>query len=129
MMFASLLLRPTVLLSIALALSVGANYLLYNSWQGEVRRSGQLVEQRDEAVAAGKACSAGVDKLRREGETRAKTAAVALAKAREAARVAEARSLTTLGTAPTVPGDLCASAAVLNQAKLKERAAARAVPR
>lgn len=125
MMFASLLLRPTVWLAFALVLSAGANYILYRSWQGEVRRSGMYVEQRDEAVAAGKACTVGVEKLRTEGEKRAKAAAAAIAKARETARVAEGRALTTLGTAPTVPSDLCASAAALNKAKLKERAVLR----
>lgn len=126
----SLLSKPIVWVSIALVVSVGANYILYKSWQGEVRRSGAYVEQRDQAIEAGKLCSEGVERLRKAGDARAKEAARELARARDAARRAEARALETLGTAPTVPGDLCASAAVLNQRKLKERAAVReGVPR
>lgn len=117
----SILSKPIVWVSIALVISLGANVMFYKLWQGEVRRSGAFVEQRDQAIAAGKACSEGVEKLRKEGDARAAAAAAALAKAREAARRAEARALTTLGTAPTVPGDLCASAAVMNTKKLQER--------
>jgi len=119
----SILSKPIVWVSIALALSVTANVGLYKMWQREVRQSGALTAQRDNALAAGKACSEGVERLRKAGEERAAEVARELARARDAARRAETRALETLGTAPTVPGDACASAQVLSVEKLKQRKA------
>jgi hypothetical protein len=121
----SIMSKPIVWVSIALVVSVTANVGLYKMWQREVRQSGAFAAQRDDAIAAGKACSEGVERLRKAGDARAAEAARELARARDAAKRAEARALETLGTAPTVPGDLCASAAVMNHEKLTQRKAVR----
>jgi len=122
---ASLLMKPIVWVSIALVLSLAANAGLWSMYKGELRRSGALTAERDSAIAAGQECSEGVKRLREEGDARAAEAARELARARDAARRAERRALETLGTAPTVPGDACASAAALSSRKLRERAAVR----
>lgn len=119
----SIMSKPIVWVTIALVLSVTANVGLYKAWQREVRQSGAFAAQRDDAIAAGKACSEGVEKLRKAGDARAAEAARELARARDAAKRAEARALETLGTAPTVPGDLCESAKVLSHEKLEQRKA------
>jgi hypothetical protein len=122
---ASLLSKPIVWVSIALLLSLAANATLWTMYKGELRRSGALTAERDSAISAGVACSEGVKKLRQAGEARAAEAAKEIARARDAARRAEARALETLGTAPTVPGDACASAKVMNEEKLMQRKAVR----
>jgi hypothetical protein len=121
----SIMSKPIVWVSIALVVSLAANAGLWKLWQSEVRRSGAYAAQRDSAIAAGRACSEGVERLRKAGDDRAAEAARELARARDAARRAEAHALETLGTAPTVPGDLCASASAMNKEKLTQRKAVR----
>lgn len=119
----ALLLRPTVLLAIALALSLLANLGLWKLHAHDLRTIGALQAQRDQAVAVGRACSDGVRKLREAADRRAREVALALRTAAEQAYRAQLHAQATLQARPAVPGDACASALALDRQKLAERRA------
>ncbi len=127
MPFAALLARPIVIVSLLLMASLAGNYALYRAWQGEVRRSGALAGERDQALAAGRECTRATEALQAQMASREKKLKAALAAANAQARAATARAETTLQAAPSVPGDMCASALDLSRRKLAERQ--KAVPR
>lgn len=121
MPFAALLLRPIVIISLMLLASLAGNAVLYKLWQGEVRHSGAVIGERDQAVASGQACSAATENLRRLADDRDRRLKLALAAAAKQAATAVARAETTLQAAPSVPTDLCASSLDLSRQKLAER--------
>ena len=114
------LLRPTVILGILLALSLAGNVGLYKLHSWDLQKIGGLQQAAKDAVADAKACSEGVEKLRKEAAARDKRAAEALKGAETRAREADARADATLQERPSQP-DPCAAARELNQRKLKER--------
>lgn len=121
----ALLLKPSVILSVFLALSVVGNYTLFKMRDAALKHVGAVQAELDQAVAAGKKCSDGVLALKKAAVAREKQMRAALAEAQKLADAAARRAQTTLQTPPSVPGDMCVSAAVLNSEKLTERAARR----
>lgn len=117
----SLLAKPTVILAILLAVSAGANVLLFKARDRALARVAAVEAERDNARAAAKACSDGTRRLRDEVATRTREIERALSAAREAARRAERRSDATLTTRPSAPGDACASGLDLSRKKVMER--------
>ena len=114
------LLRPTVALGILLALSIAGNVIFYKLHSRDLTKIGQLQQAALDAKSAAKACSEGVERLRKEALARDKRAAEALKAAETRAREADARADATLQERPNQP-DACAAARELNQRKLKER--------
>lgn len=116
-----LLLKPTVLLGIALTASVAVNYGLFQMWKTELIRVGQVKAELTTAMAAGEACNKAVAQLKADTERRAREVQAALAVARARAIVVERKAKETLQARPSQPGDLCASAVILSRDKMKER--------
>ena len=114
------LLNPTTILGLLLALSLIGNGVLYKIHTHDLIKIGQLEQVAVDAKSAAKACSEGVEKLRKEGAARDKRVAEALKGAEARAREADARADATLQERP-VSADICDSALELNQRKLKER--------
>jgi hypothetical protein len=119
--FAALLARPIVIISLMLLASLAGNAVLYKLWQGEVRHSGAVVGERDQAIAAGQACSAATENLRNLAADRDRRLKLALAAAAKQAAASVARAETTLQAVPSKPADLCASSLDLSRQKLAER--------
>lgn len=117
-----LLLKPTVLLAMALGLSVLANIGLWNLHSRDLRKIGGLEAVNADALADAKACSEGIKKLREEAIKREKRITVILKSAEVKARQAEERADRTLQARPDGP-DLCQAALHLSQKKLQERGA------
>lgn len=117
----TLLMRPTVILGLLLALSVGANALLFKARDRALARVATVAAERDQARSAGQACSDATRRLRDEASERAREVARAALAAREAARLADARSDATLTSRPSVAGDACASALDLSRRKAAGR--------
>ncbi len=120
-MWISLALRlaPYVIIAILVAVSVG----LYKLHTHDLTEIGALKEDVKSAVAQGKACSDGVEKLRQAGIARDKLAAEAVEKSRTERLKLEHSAETTLQAAPSKPNDLCASALELSRQELQERKA------
>lgn len=116
----ALLLRPTVILGILLALSVAGNAALYKLHTHDLEKIGSLEQLAKDARADAKACSDGVKKLREAAAAREKETAKALKAAEAKAREADKRADATLQERP-VDADTCDSALELNQRKAKER--------
>lgn len=121
MPFAALLLRPIVIISILLLLSLGSNVVLFKMWKSSLAAIGVANEQRDQALAAGQACSDGVVKMRDAAAKREKALKASLAVAAKKLKVAEKKAQETLQMEPSIPGDLCASSLELSRMKIKER--------
>lgn len=112
---------PVQALALALALSVAGNAALGWAWLNARDARQAAVLQRDSARADASACSDATDDLRTLADQRSKDAATARTAAANAARTHAQRADATLATAPTVPGDMCASLQVLGDEWLKER--------
>ena len=108
-------------LLIALALSVSANAALVGAWLGARDARKTVALERDSARADASACSAAVESLQKFAMQRLKDATTARKAAEEQARKHAQRADKTLGKAPAVPGDMCASMQVLGDGWLKER--------
>lgn len=121
----ALLLKPSVILAVLLAVSVAGNYTLFKMRDAALKQAGAVTAQRDQAIAAGKACSEGVAALKRAAAARERKMRLAVAAAQRTANEAARRAQVTLQTPPSVPGDMCLSAEALNASKLAERAARR----
>lgn len=117
----SLLLRPTVILTIMLGLSVLANVGLWKLHSRDLIRIGQVTAERNQAQAAALECSKGVEELRKATAKKAREIAARLAAATARARVAERKVQETLQTKPTNPGNECASTLDMDRKKIRER--------
>lgn len=116
----ALLLNPTVIVGILLALSLAGNGVLYKLHTNDLQQIGALKQAVKESRADAEACSEGVKKLRAAAAAREKTVVKALHEAEARARLANERSDHILQERP-VSADVCDSALELNQRKLKER--------
>lgn len=117
--------RPTIILGLLLALSVGGNVLLFKMRDRALKQVGAVTAELVSARAAGKACSDATAELRKAADAQAKRARAAMLEADKLARAADRQADRTLQSAPTVPGDSCASLDALNRQKLRERAGVR----
>lgn len=116
-----LLLKPTVILGLLLAVSVAGNVALWKMRDAALRQIGALSSEVGHAKGAAKRCSEGVANLRKAAEARAALVAVTTLRANELALAAEKRVDATLQERPSVPGDNCASALDLSKRKMHER--------
>lgn len=112
---------PFQALALALALSLAGNALLAKAWLGARDARQAVALERDSARADASACSAAVESLQKFAMQRLKDATTARKAAEEQARKHAQRADKTLGKAPAVPGDMCASMQVLGDGWLKER--------
>lgn len=116
-----LLLKPSVILSLLLALSLVANVTLFKMRDATLKHLGSVSAERDQAIEAGKVCSLATANMKKMADAREKALKIALAKAQTAAKAAASKAETTLQMQPDKPNDLCASALDLSRSKLKER--------
>ncbi len=116
----ALLLRPTVILGILLALSLIGNGVLYKLHTRDLQQIGGLKQGIKEARADAVACSDGVKKLRTAMEARDKKVTLALRDAEAKARLADERADATLQERPG-NANPCDAAMELHQRKLQER--------
>lgn len=116
-----LLLRPTVLLSIALALALGLAGVFYKLHTHDLVTIGRLTAERDAILEDAKACSDATERLRAESAKKAAEVRAALAVASGLRKKLDRAADTTLLEKPTVPSDTCASALALSRRKLEER--------
>lgn len=107
-------------LGIALAASLGGNYLLFKARDAAKAETATVQASYAQAQAAGKACSDGVVALQVAAQKRQQAAQAALQAASGRAAAAEAQASRTLQTAPTSK-DSCVAAEALIKAKLAER--------
>ena len=116
-----LLLKPSVILSVLLALSLVANVTLFKMRDATLKHLGSVTAERDQAIEAGKVCSLATANLKKASDAREKALKIALAKAQTAAKAAASKAQATLQIQPDKPNDLCESALDLSRSKLKER--------
>jgi hypothetical protein len=121
MPFAALLMKPAVILFILLMLSMAGNAGLWKMFKHELTRVGQVEAERDEAIAAGARCTAGVAALKKASDAKAKTLEARLRAEIAKKQKVEVQVIETLSTKPADPANLCASAEKLTDDKLKAR--------
>lgn len=113
--------NPTIILGVALAVSVAVNGLQFNTILGLREDAGKMEQQRDTANAAALACTRSVDDMREKASQQAKEAAKEVDEAEGRAKAAERRARANLSAPQAVPGDACASAHVETRRWLEER--------
>lgn len=111
----------TSALAALLAASVLVNIGLGRAWLAARDDAATAIGQRDTARADASACSDATDDLRDLADRRRAAAAPARAAAASAAAVLSHRADATLASAPTVPGDMCASMQALGDKWLQGR--------
>jgi hypothetical protein len=119
------MINPTILLTIALALSVAANAWLFNSRDKAIVAGAVTEQARKDTAAAAQACSTSVDALASDGKARhADLIKRMQAQAGEVAAL-EGASIAALNVRPADPGDLCKSLAQYLAGEIKKERAAR----
>jgi len=114
------MINPTILLAIALALSLAANAWLFNSRDVAIAKEASTEQARKDTAAAAQACSDGVDSLANVGATR-HTELLKRMQA-QAGQVAalEGASIAALTARPADPADLCKSLALYLQGEIRK---------
>ena len=112
---------PVQILAALLATSVLANVGLGRAWLAARDGAATAIGQRDTARADASACSDATDDLRDLADRRKAEAASARVAAASAASALNRRADATLASAPTVPGDMCASMQALGDQWLQGR--------
>ena len=108
-------------LTVALAISVAANWALGWAYLGQRDDTTAAQGQRDQARADASACSDATENLRELAGKRSEAAAPARAAAAAIAQGLQQRADYTLGLQPKVAHDLCASMRSLGDEWLQER--------
>lgn len=98
----AMLMRPTVILTVALALAVGGCATFAGLYKGQLKKVGAVEAQRAQAQAAATQCSDGVKRLREADAERQREVSRAAAMADREHKRAQERALETLQTPPTV---------------------------
>lgn len=98
-------------LAISLAISLAGNAALGWSYLGQLDKAVVAVERTEQATGAAVACSAGVDNLETQAETRRLAAAPQILAAKQTAAAASKKADIILATPASTPGNDCKSAA------------------
>lgn len=98
-------------LNIALATSLAINAALGWAYLGQRDKAVVAVERTEQATGVAVACSAGVDSLQTQAETRRLAAVPQILAAKQTAVAANKRADTILATPASTPGNDCKSAA------------------
>ncbi len=119
------MINPTILLAIALALSVAGNVWLFNSRDSALAAGAATEQARKDTAAAAQACSTSVDALASDGKARHADLLKRLqAQAGQVAGL-EAASIAALNVRPADPADLCKSLAQYLASEIRKERAAR----
>lgn len=113
------MINPTLLLAIALALSLAGNAWLFNSRDVAIAKEASTEQARKDTAAAAQACSDGVDRLITDGVTR--HADLIKRMQAQAGHVAalEGASIAALNARPADPADLCKSLALYLRGEIR----------
>lgn len=114
------MINPTILLAIALALSLIGNAWLFNSRDVAIAVQASTEQARKDTAAAAQACSDGVDSLGKDGAARHVDLIKRLQAQAGQVAALEGASIAALTARPADPADLCKSLALYLQAEIRK---------